>query len=340
MDLSTCSNPETWVEDPGGSLAGCIEPDPGRYVMYVNAACAFSGRSWFLIKFYGMEAVFQIVKTWPANSPDSWFFKPVSEWEKNAVESHPEACADQDPVLDATHLKRIYDLKPEYKGPSTVPLLYDKKNGNIVSNNSMVLAKSLCGEGMRSARTRNAEVELFPAEEEERKRHTALVEEFAKGALLKVYAINDAQTQEQHMRLSKECFATLERMEEILAASSSENTSQFLLGGKMSFVDVDLFNFAVRYDLAYRWKFNLGGDGIREGAEDELKYPAIANLVERFLAIEGITGKDGSVRPRDIVTGYWLSHTLNVASATKRVVPELPSAYARGSKRRVGDRGW
>lgn len=92
MDLSTCSNPETWVEDPGGSFAGCIEPDPGRYVMYVNAACAFSGRSWFLIKFYGMEAVFQIVKTWPANSPDSWFFKPVSEWEKNAVESHPGVC--------------------------------------------------------------------------------------------------------------------------------------------------------------------------------------------------------------------------------------------------------
>lgn len=49
----------------------------------------------------------------------------------------PGENVDADPIMDAKHLRELYfKVDPEYKGRFTVPLLFDRKQGKIVSNES------------------------------------------------------------------------------------------------------------------------------------------------------------------------------------------------------------
>mmetsp|Transcript_23299 Transcript_23299/g.47519 ORF Transcript_23299/g.47519 Transcript_23299/m.47519 type:complete len:119 (+) Transcript_23299:115-471(+) len=67
------------------------------------------------------------------------------------------------------------------------------------------------------------------------------------------------------------------KLEQSLVASSSDDAQRFLLGGNLSFADVQVSNTAIQFELAYRWRFNIGGDSIAD---------ALWSLVERILAIQ------------------------------------------------------
>lgn len=67
-----------------------------------------------------------------------------SEWEKTIVEGNSDAFVDTDPVDDVSHMRDFYAAKaPEYDGKITVPVLFDKKTGKIISTDSMSMAKAV-----------------------------------------------------------------------------------------------------------------------------------------------------------------------------------------------------
>lgn len=43
----------------------------------------------------------------PANGDQGWFFRPVSDWEKEVVAANPEAQFDEEPVMGNTHLQQV-----------------------------------------------------------------------------------------------------------------------------------------------------------------------------------------------------------------------------------------
>jgi len=309
---------------PEGVFSGYLEPESGRYVMYVAAGCPFAARPWFLVKYYGLEDAIQIVRTFPGNGDDGWFLKPKSEWEKTIVEGNSDAFVDTDPVDDVSHMRDFYAAKaPEYDGKITVPVLFDKKTGKIISTDSMSMAKALCGKGMRAARTRNKDVELLPSADDAAATEAMnkLVNELSAEVTSKVYKIHGSPTQAEHNKLTEELFATFGKLDKMLADSNADSAKQFLVGGKMSFADTILFHTAIRFELGYRWRFNIGGDSLID------KYPAVWNLVTRFMAIEGISGKGGSVLPKDITRFFWTSASLAKMGAVKTPVPTLPTMF-------------
>ena len=81
-----------------------------RYVLIVASGCPFASRTWATMLLLGLEHCFRIVKVFPGNLSDGWFFEAISEEEKNLVAKHPEIKWDSfhDGEENITHLKRLY----------------------------------------------------------------------------------------------------------------------------------------------------------------------------------------------------------------------------------------
>lgn len=57
MDCCNCGHPDAQpLPDPEGVFHGFLEPEAGRYVLYVASGCPFAARPWFVVKFYGLVA--------------------------------------------------------------------------------------------------------------------------------------------------------------------------------------------------------------------------------------------------------------------------------------------
>ena len=107
---------------PSGNAGFKAEAD--RYHLYVSYACPWASRTLIMRKLKGLENMISLSVVHWHMAEDGWTFK-----------SGPGVIAD--PVFNAQYLREIY-LKADnnYSGRVTVPVLWDKKNNSIVSNES------------------------------------------------------------------------------------------------------------------------------------------------------------------------------------------------------------
>eukprot|EP00899_Mesostigma_viride_P009016 jgi/Mesvir1/18115/Mv09412-RA.1 len=313
MDCCHCQDGSTPITLPDTPIKACIEAEPGRYVFYTVAGCPFAARPWAVLSLYGLdENAVEIVKCFPGNGTDGWFFPPgVSEWEKIVCEGHKDADAcSEEPVMGAHHLKQVYG--DSYTGRVTVPILYDTKDKRIVSNDSMELGRALC-RAMAPLRVRNQNIDLYPAGSEDT--HNALCKEIHDNVNSAVYKINSSPDQAQHNQFTNELFAKLAEYDAKLAGQP------FLMGDAVRYVDLVFFATLIRFDIAYRWAFKIGGKSIQEG------YPNLWQYVRRIMAIPGVSR---CVIPADIVRTYWLSLPLQKAGSAKPGVPQVAQEWING----------
>merc|ERR1719506_625097 len=59
--------------------------ESGRYLLYVATGCPYAARPFMILKLLGLDEHIKVIRTFPGNGEDSWFFVPVSDWEKKAV---------------------------------------------------------------------------------------------------------------------------------------------------------------------------------------------------------------------------------------------------------------
>ena len=105
---------------PGGEFP----PEPGRYHLYVSLACPWAHRTLIFRKLKGLEAMIGVSVVHWLMGDDGWTFA-----------DGPGVIADS--VNGAEKLWQIYvKAKPDYTGRVTVPVLWDKKTGTIVNNES------------------------------------------------------------------------------------------------------------------------------------------------------------------------------------------------------------
>lgn len=109
---------------PGPTGVGGFKAEAGRYHLYVSYACPWAHRTLIMRSLKGLEDMIGLSVTNWLMGDDGWTFEPASG-------------VVPDSVNGVTHLHQLYTLSdPGCTTRSTVPILWDKQTGTIVSNES------------------------------------------------------------------------------------------------------------------------------------------------------------------------------------------------------------
>ena len=140
VDLNKYTNKKGEFLRPPSSFRDWISADGstgfkaeiGRYHLYVSYACPWAHRTLITRKLKGLEDVISVDVVDHYLGSDGWRFNP------EARDSTP------DTVNDFKFLKQVYFLaNPNYEGRVTVPVLFDKREQKIVSNESAEILRML-----------------------------------------------------------------------------------------------------------------------------------------------------------------------------------------------------
>ena len=287
-----------WVT-PDGSAGPTGEAgfnaEPGRYHLYVALICPWASRTLIGRKLKGLEDVISVSVVEPELSDHGWGFGDA-------------AGADLDTVNGARFLHEIYTrADPTISGRATVPVLWDKKLGTIVNNESADILRMLnSGFGDLAHNS----FDLYPADlrEEIDALNARIYPRLNNG----VYRAGFATTQVAYEEAFHDVFAMLDGLEGRLS-----DGRDFLLGDRFTEADVRLFVTLIRFDAAYHGLFKCN---LRRIAD----YPALSAYQARILGIPGVRD---TVSIDHIKRGYYSIKSLNPTGIVP-VGPELPAALA------------
>jgi len=198
---------------------------------------------------------------------------------------HPSLAAD--PLYRFKTLSELYKKAgPDYSGPFSVPVLWDKKTQDIVNNESSEIIRMLATEfdhlipdSLREANRPGGG--LYPIDS--RVDIDALNEWVDDGINDGVYKTGFALTQEAYDQNVYPLFEALDRIEEILFIDHSEE-HRFLIGEHLTEADVRLYVTIVRFDVAYHPAILCNHKSIRHD------YPNIHMWLRRLFWSEYLTG--------------------------------------------------
>lgn len=106
-----------WVTADGSSGH---KAESSRYHLYFSWACPFAHRALVVRKLKGLEDAISASTTDPVKGEKGWAFSE-----------------NKDPINNCSLLKEIYQIaEPDFDGRVSVPVLWDKKENTIVSNES------------------------------------------------------------------------------------------------------------------------------------------------------------------------------------------------------------
>ncbi|MGM9488323.1 glutathione S-transferase family protein [Ideonella sp. YS5] len=241
----------TWTRqiDPDGAFARQPtgfhaeighEPDaahpaePGRYHLYVSLACPWAHRTLIVRALKGLEQVVSVDVVHPHLTAHGWSFDADFRG------------ATGDTVGKRALLREAYvAADPLFNGVVTVPVLWDKRLGTIVNNESAEIVRMLNGRFQPWAR--HPEVDLYPA------RLRSAIDEVNAWVYADinngVYRSGFARSQKAHDSAIERLFAALDRVESILARQ------EFLCGDVLTEADVRLFVTLIRFDTVYHTHF-------------------------------------------------------------------------------------
>jgi putative glutathione S-transferase len=262
-----------WVEaDPDAAFPA----EAGRYHLYVSYACPWAHRTLVTRALRGLDDVISVDVVDPYRDDDGWQFTPEREG------------ATPDTINGFDYLREAYvAADPDFTGRVTVPVLWDKKKGTIVNNES--------AEVMRMLDTAFAEfgngATLYPEGYRGAIDETidAIYEPINNG----VYRAGFAETQEAYENAVSDLFDALDDWEEVLS------DRRYLCGDALTEADVAMFTTLIRFDDVYHTHFKCN---VRKVAE----YP---NLWNYLLELYQLPGVAETVRMGHIKEHYYETHT-------------------------------
>jgi glutathionyl-hydroquinone reductase len=210
--------------------------EPGRYQLYASLACPWSQRALIVRRLLGLERAIGLSLADPIVDEQGWRF--------------PERLGGRDPVTGARHLSELYlASNPRYRGDCTLPVLWDIKTQQIVTNDVPKLTVML--ETEFTDFHRPGAPELYPASRRsEIDAISTLVQQHVNDG---VYKAGLAASQAAYEQAFDALFATMDALDERLGRR------RFLLGNELCEADVRLFPTLARFDAVYylHFKCNL-----------------------------------------------------------------------------------
>lgn len=221
---------------PGPTGKGGFQAVPGRYHLYVSLACPWANRTLIIRALKGLQDMVSVSVVNPFMGQHGWTFEPG-----------PGVVAD--PVANARFLYEVY-LRADatYTGRVTVPLLWDKQQNTIVSNESSEIMRmfNAAFDGVGAAAGDYAPDSLLDAIDAMNSR---IYDAINNG----VYKAGFATSQAVYEKAVNTLFAELDKLETRLA------TKCYLLGDTLTEADWRLFTTLIRFDAVYygHFKCNL-----------------------------------------------------------------------------------
>jgi putative glutathione S-transferase len=211
--------------------------EPGRYHLYVSLACPWAHRAIIVRKLLGLEEVISMSVVDPIRDERGWAFREGRG-------------RGSDPVNGFQFLSEAYlRTDPHYTGRYTVPCLWDRVTGRLVTNNYPDLTIDF--ETQFTAYHRPGAPDLYPeALRPEIDAVNAVVYEDVNNG---VYKAGFATSQAAYEAAFDALFARLDWLEARLAGQ------RYLVGDRVTEADVRLFTTLVRFDSVYvgHFKCNL-----------------------------------------------------------------------------------
>jgi putative glutathione S-transferase len=288
----------SWIT-PDGSAGPTGEDgfkaDDGRYHLYVALICPWASRTLIGRALKKLDGAISVSVVEPALSDQGWRFG-----------EYPGS--DFDTLNGATYMHEIYTrADPVYTGRATVPVLWDKKRGTIVNNESADILRML-NSGFGSLADNS--IDLYP--EDLRTDIDALNERIYPMLNNGVYRAGFAITQTAYEEAFADVFSMLDELETRL-----DNQGPYLFGDRLTEADVRLFVTLVRFDAAYHGLFKCN---LRRLSD----YARLSRYVQTIIAIPGIRA---TVNIDHIKRGYYSIKALN-PNGIVPVGPQLPFEQA------------
>jgi putative glutathione S-transferase len=217
---------------PGPTGERGFKAEAGRYHLYVALICPWASRTLIGRKLKGLEDVISVSVVEPALTKQGWRFG-----------DYPGAT--DDPVNGATHMHEIYTkADPLFTGRATVPVLWDKRTGTIVNNESSDILRML-NDGFGDLAQNG--IDLYPAgKREDIDRFNARIYPALNNG---VYRAGFATTQVAYEEAFHGVFECLDQVEAELEGRD------YLFTDHPTESDIRLFVTLVRFDVAYHGLF-------------------------------------------------------------------------------------
>ena len=272
----------------GPTGVGGFDARPGRYHLYVSLACPWAHRTMIFRKLKGLEAIISVSIVHWYMVEDGWTF-----------EVGDGVIADTVNNFQFAH--QIYTkAKKDYSGRVTVPILWDKLNETIVSNESSEIIRMF---NKAFDEYTNVTVDYYP--KNLRKEIDMFNDRIYSTVNNGVYRCGFATSQEAYEEVVTPLFDTLDWLEDILSVR------RYLTGKKITEADWRLFTTLIRFDSVYVGHFKCN---IRRIVD----YPNLSNYLRDLYQQPGVSE---TVNMDHIKNHYYCSHeTINPS----RVVPKGP----------------
>jgi glutathionyl-hydroquinone reductase len=272
-----------WITPDGSaglSGTGGFKAEPGRYHLYVSYACPWAHRTLIFRALKGLEEMISVDVVHPLMAGEGWTF----------ADDFPGATGDR--VNRRARLYAIYQAaKFNYSGRVTVPVLWDKERGTIVSNESAEIIRMLNSafDGVGAKPGDYYPEALRPAIE-------AINDRVYHRINNGVYKCGFATSQAAYEAAFGPLFEALDDLEERLARE------RYLTGARPTEADWRLFTTLVRFDAVYYSHFKCNRQRIAD----------FANLSNYLRDLYQKGGVAATVRMDHIKQHYYASHrTIN-----------------------------
>ena len=264
-----------WVTADGSSG---FKAEPGRYHLYVSLACPWAHRTLIFRKLKRLEEVISVDVVHWHMAENGWTFK----------NEDGDGAVTGDRVLAKDFLHQVYTTaKPDYTGRVTVPVLWDKRQGTIVSNESAEIIRMLNGAFDEWGR---AEVDFYP--EALRAEIDGINEPIYHRVNNGVYKAGFATTQAAYDQAFAELFETLDDLEARLG------WQRYLAGEDITEADWRLFTTLLRFDPVYHGHFKCNLRRL-------IDYPNLWAYTRELYQVPGVAE---TVNLHHIKQHYYASH--------------------------------
>ncbi|WP_062231174.1 glutathione S-transferase family protein [Aureimonas sp. N4] len=269
---------------PGPDGQDAVPAEAGRYHLYVSLACPWAHRTLILRKLKKLEDVISLsVVDWHM-AEEGWVFSE----RQGAI---------PDSVNGAKRLYEVYlKADPTYTGRVTVPVLWDKKEGTIVNNESAEILRMFNSSFDAFG---DASVDVCPVD---LKAEIDAVNGFVYDKVNNgVYKCGFATTQDAYEDAFHELFGALDELEERLGRQ------RYLTGARITEADWRLFTTLIRFDPVYVGHFKCNRKRIADYPNlfhymlELYQWPGVAETVDFHHIKHHYYESHGTINPTGIV---------------------------------------
>lgn len=282
-----------WVTADGSAGPtgkGGFKAEPGRYHLYVSLACPWANRTLIFRELKGLQDMISVSVVHPYMAENGWTFA-----EGEGVIT--------DPIGQADFMYQVYlRADANYSGRVTVPVLWDKQQNTIVSNESADIIRMFnsafdgvgASAGDYAPEHLLAEIDAMNAD---------IYDSVNNGVYKAGFATEQAVYEQEVHKL----FAKLDELEELLSKQ------KYLLGDTLTEADWRLFTTLVRFDPVYVGHFKCNLKMLKD-------YPNLWSYTRELYQMPGVAN---TVNFEHIKNHYYQSHKTINANGVVPVGPVL-----------------